>query len=98
MDIYNISEKPLEHIDVMTCLIGQDSSVIGPGTAPGVLIIIALISAPAHPHRSQDQTTQPPGLQSSPSLDHRDFETVLLYHEQLDTRRIAGADHFVRVP
>ena len=50
----DVAEKPLQHIDVMACLISQHPTIVGPRAAPSVLIIVALVSAPSHPHGTQD--------------------------------------------
>src|SRR4051812_37901740 len=93
----DFAKEPLQHIDMMAGLIRQHPAVVSPGSAPVILIVIALIAAPAYAHRTEDQTAEPPGLQSLPSLDDRNVETILLDYKKLDPRLVAGAYHLVCV-
>src|ERR1700686_2248446 len=81
----------------MACLIGQHPTVIFPGATPIILIIIALISAPAHAHGTQNQTSEPAGLESFPGLDHGCVEPVLLNDKKLNAGLVTGADHFISI-
>jgi len=61
------------------------------------VIIIGLIAAPAHAHRSQHQPAKATGFKRFACLDHRNVESVLFNNEQLDGRRIAGSDHGIGI-
>ena len=97
MNADDIAEKPFQHVDVMAGLVGEHAAVIGPGAAPGVLIVIGLVAAPAHAHRAENQAAEAAGLQRLARLHHRNVEAILLDDEQLDAGLVAGADHVVGV-
>jgi hypothetical protein len=97
MDTDDVAEKPLQHIDMMAGLIGEHAAVIGPGATPGILVIIGLIAAPAHPHGAQNETTEPAGFERFAGLDHRNVESILLDDEHLDACFVAGTDHVVGI-
>jgi len=81
----------------VTRLVGEHAAVIGPGAAPGILIVIGLVAAPAHAHRAEDEAPEAAGLQRLARLDHGNVETVLLHDEELDAGLIAGPDHLVGI-
>src|SRR3982075_1345960 len=97
MNAHNIAKKPLQHIDMMTGLVGEHAAIIGPSAAPIVLIIIGLVPAPAHAHCPKNETAESTGLQRLACLNHRNVEAILLDDEKLDAGFVTGADHVVRI-
>ncbi len=82
---------------MMAGLIGEHAAVIGPRSAPFILIVIGLIPAPAHAHRPKNKTAEPAGFQRLPRFDDRNIEAILFDDKQLDAGFVAGADHVVRI-
>src|SRR3982074_3732397 len=97
MNADNIAKKPLEHIDMMTGLVGEYAAIIGPRAAPIVLIVVGLVPAPAHAHCPKNETAESTGLQRLACLNHRNVETILLDDEKLDAGFVTRADHVVRI-
>ena len=97
MNADDVAEEPFQHVDVVAGLVGQHAAVIGPGAAPGVLVVIGLVAAPAHPHRAENEPAEAAGVQRLARLHHRNVEAVLLDDEQLDAGFVAGADHVVGI-
>jgi len=97
MDADDVAEKPFQHIDMMTGLVAQHAAIIGPGAAPGILVLISLVPAPAHADGAEDEPPEPAGLQCLARLDDGHVETVLLDDEQLDAGLVAGPDHGVGI-
>ena len=97
MNADDIAEEPFQHIDMMAGLVGEHAAVIGPGAAPGILIVIGLVAAPAHADRAENEAAEAAGLQRLARLHHGNVEAVLLDDEQLDAGLVAGADHVVGV-
>src|SRR5689334_18137019 len=81
----------------MAGLVRKHAAVIGPGAAPGVLIVISLVPAPPHPHGTEDEPAKPAGVQRLTRLHDRDVEAVLLHDKQFHAGLVAGAYHVVGV-
>src|SRR5260221_868458 len=97
MNADDIAKEPLQHIDMMAGLVGEYATVLSPGSAPVVLIVVRLIAAPTHPDRPQNQSAEPASVQRLARLDYGNVEAVLLDNEQLDACFIASPDHRVGV-
>src|SRR5262245_10193061 len=82
---------------MMTRLIGQNATIVGPSAAPIVLIVIGLISTPAHTHRSQQEFSKATRIERLSRLDDRYVEAVLLDDEHLDAGLITGLNHVIGV-
>src|SRR6266404_8063467 len=85
VNAHDIAKKPLQHIDMMTGLVGEYAAIIGPSAAPIVLIVVGLVPAPAHAHRPKNETAESTGLQRLACLNHRNVEAILLDDKELDT-------------
>ena len=97
MNADDVAEEPFQHVDVVAGLVGEHAAVIGPGAAPGILIVIGLVAAPADADRAENQAAEAAGLQRLARLHHGNVEAILLDDEQLDAGFVAGADHVVGV-
>ena len=97
MNRNDIPHEPFEQVHVMARLVGEDAPVLRPGSAPAVLIIIALVASPAHPHRPEHELAEATRIERLARFHHWHIEAVLLDHEQLDARTVARGDHRVGV-
>ena len=89
------AHAPFQKVNVMAGLVGEDPAIQSPGAAPGVLVVIGLVSFPAYPHRTHDQLAETPRFQRCAQLEHWKIIAVLFNHEELYPGRVADPDHLV---
>ena len=82
MHALDLAHEPPEHVDMMAGLIGDHAAVLGPGAAPRILIVVALVAAPAHAHRAEHELAEASGIERFARFDDGHVEAVLLDDEQ----------------
>src|ERR1019366_6215360 len=62
-DTFNVAHHPFEQVDVMAGLICKYAPILRPRTAPSVLVIVILCSAPPNAYSAEEQPSQSSGIQ-----------------------------------
>ena len=76
--LHLVSHHPAQQIHTVDALVHHAPAVLGPGAAPGSLVVIALVPVPAHMDRPVGELAEAALLQCLPGSLHCRVEAVLM--------------------
>ena len=92
-----VAHHPAQQVDAVDALVHEAAAVLGPGAAPGGLIVVAVIPVPADMYGAVGDLTEAACLQGLTHLLDSHIEAVLVASGDLHTLFRAAADDLLGV-